>query len=158
MTCTCFSTFYPFGRMKVPSLETQQQYSRRFYPPKSITRAKACASVQVIAVRQKYLENLLVILGLFWRFLEEAFSRKSLTISKRRGRFQSGKFQIIFEHVNHYIMYLSILSFWYPGSSGLSNGDCFFLTHPVGSISISLCSQLISLPANSSVLSILWYW
>lgn len=41
--------------------------------------------VEIVAVRQKYSENLVMVLGQFLRFLERASWTKSLTISEQGG-------------------------------------------------------------------------
>ena len=76
-------------------------------------------------------KNCVIILGHFVRFLDGAFSRRSLMVSEYRTRFQYVEFFIglynLFELVWNLMIYLSILLHWCLESIDFQTGIVFFL-------------------------------
>ena len=77
--------------------------------------------IVVIAAREAYQRNLLVILAGVLRFLQRTFFKEVIVKSKRSDLSQPEKIIKIIEHVNYSIRYCKISLFIYSGSSNLSN-------------------------------------
>lgn len=81
MSCTSYSTFYPFVKMKCHPWSLKNIIPDDFILPRGQNLLKRVKTCQIIATGQKYHGNLVMILHLFWRFLKRAFWKKCLVIS-----------------------------------------------------------------------------